>query len=63
MKDGKHVILYVDDDSDFRDAMRTARPTRTLGDLGYRGNLKFGKHIAFRQWALLAVFLESEENV
>ncbi len=40
-----------------------ARPTRTLGDLGYRGNLKFGKHIAFRQWALLAVFLESEENV
>jgi two-component system nitrogen regulation response regulator NtrX len=23
MKDGKHVILYVDDDPDFRDAMRT----------------------------------------
>jgi DNA-binding response OmpR family regulator len=23
MKDGKHVILYVEDDSDFRDAMRT----------------------------------------
>ena len=23
MKDGKHVILYVDDDPDFRDSMRT----------------------------------------
>ena len=48
MKDGKHVILYVEDDSDFRDAMRTVLESNGYSlveaSTGEEGLIQFDKH-------------------
>jgi DNA-binding response OmpR family regulator len=61
MKDGKHVILYVDDDSDFRDAMRTVLESHGYSlveaSTGEEGLVQFNKH----QPDLIIVDLMMEE--
>jgi two-component system, NtrC family, nitrogen regulation response regulator NtrX len=48
MKDGKHVILYVDDDPDFRDSMRTVLEANGFvlveAATGEEGLVQFKKH-------------------
>ena len=48
MKDGKHVILYMDDDSDFRDAMRTVLESNGYSlveaSTGEEGLVQYNKH-------------------
>lgn len=48
MKDGKHVILYMDDDSDFRDAMRTVLESNGYSlveaSTGEEGLIQYNKH-------------------
>lgn len=48
MKDGKHVILYVEDDSDFRDAMRTVLESNGYSlveaSTGEEGLIQYNKH-------------------
>ena len=48
MKDGKYVILYVDDDFDFRDAMRTVLEScgysLVEASTGEEGLVQYNKH-------------------